>query len=671
MVSHIPARLTVIAFLVLSFFPEHGNGQSSFLEWLLEHDTQFSDQSAALDYLEDLEKNPVPVNSATADDFLRIPGITPGQAHAVVAARAEKRAFTSLESVKKAGGIPDAWFAVIVRFLTLHPAAPRFSLDIRQRNQRSIEKVKAFENGVYAGSVMKNYSRYMLTAARGITSGLLVEKDPGERRFADHAVGFVRWRSDDSRIDLTGGYYSIDFGQGLLFSRYGFFGKSQEPVIPVMRRSGGVRGYRSSIENEGFRGAAASYAGRAAAVTVFAADTYRDARLNGDGYVTSVPASGYHRTETEISYHDRLNERVSGARLQYAPVRQVSIGATGASLSYNHPFAAEEPEKRLYSFSGSRLGLFSVDWAVNAPAVQLFGEIGFSQPGTRGLVTGILWNDASTRVGLLFRDYARDFYSPFGHSFADNTSEIRNERGFYFGIKHKHGKRLEMSFYGDMFEHPWRRYTLPVRSSGMELFCQARLPLRQRQYVLLNWKRRSSIERSTRDDVSGISRDYYRRAATDRVRLQAAVRLTSRCRVHARYEIQHRYAYDDSGAGFFNGLFQRPGTLVSSRITYDSERAVRMTGGCMLFSTRGRGFYQYEPDFPGLLTIKQLHGSGERFFILLTVNRAFMKFSCKYGITHYRNRDAIGSGSSSIPKNYKQEIGIQCDFAFNESSFRL
>lgn len=655
-------NLFIITILLLSSSTPC-RAQDALIEWLIEHNADFSDQSAALDYLEDLSRNPIAVNTAAVEDFLRLPGITPVQAIKIVAVRKEKGDYTSLEEVCRAADVDENWYNLIAQFLTLAGKKDTYEFEIRQRNQRKFEKSEGFTTGAYQGSPLRNYTRLYLSMPQKTTLGVLIEKDPGEENITDHKTGFLQVQSNNDKAVLIGGYYTLGFAQGLLFSRKSFFGKSQEPIHPVTRRETGGRGYLSSSESEGFLGLFGNYEYRSLSVSIFGAQTKRDARIDESGEIENIIDSGYHRTATERSVQDKLEERLAGIRFRLSPRNNIKIGATAAAFRYKPGIAVEDPDKKLYKFSGSDLQLAGFDFSVIAKNIEIFGEIGFSDPGSRGFVAGMTWSEPDTKIGMLYRDYAHDFYSPFGSSFADKSTEIRNEKGFYIGLKHKFNRYADISMYIDIYKHPWRSFSIPVPENGRDYFAQILISHIRNASFYINWKRRIGLTGRNYLDEYGIMRKYYEPETSDRIRLQGDFQLLQKLRLISRIETRASRS-ESQNKNFLEAITGNPGLLWSAKMVFDYFPGMRFTVQATLFSSNGTRLYQYEPDLPGFLTLKQFTSKGERFSILISRSWAYAKLSLKYGIVHYPDRSSIGSGLSTVSQNYLQDFGIQWDLIY-------
>ena len=655
---------TLVCFLVIILFSDSSvSAQDILIEWLITQNDEISDQYAALDYLELLAAHPVFANSADVKDFLRIPGITSLQAAQIVAVRKSKGNFISVDDIQKAGGIAGDWFALIKQFLTVKQSGNKNEVRIRQRNQRVIEKQAGYGSGAYEGSPLKNYSRMYVSLAPSVAFGALIEKDPGEKRLNDHTVGFIQYDVLQNRGKIIAGHYSLDFAQGLLFSRTSFFTKGQEPVYPISRRSSENSGFYSSLESEGFFGATGTLSIRNAQLILFQSRISRDAIASGTGNVTSIVITGLHRTYTERNYRDNLNEQLEGFRITYKQGTQLTIGFTNALIRYAPGLAPSNPSQYSSNFKGNRLRVTGTDFSYVKNNIECVGEAGFSDPGSYGFVTGLIWSEKNTAVGMLYRDYQYNFYSPFGNAFADKTTENRNERGMYIGIKHTINSQANAAFYIDVMKFPQPSASMPVSRQGYEYFSQIHYTLNPSLIGYIYWKRRTGVTKSDYTDAFGIARTYYEEENSNTIRIQGEMQTSQNIRLVSRFEVQS-IGKKSERINFWRTIFANPDKLWLGRAVYSFERRFQTTAELVVFSSRKARFYQYEPDLPGVFTIKQYTGEGKRFAATLQYKGKHISLSAKYGITAYSDRSVIGSGTAAIRKNHMQDIGIQCDLFF-------
>ena len=157
----------------------------------------------------------------------------------------------------------------------------------------------------------------------------LVERGPGEPRWNDFSTFYLRWSSLARPIEVVVGDLRPGFGQGLLFSR------SSRNGAGVWRpRADHPRlGYRSSGENDAFRGLGVR--GRAGLLSwaLLGGRGQRDARVDETGTVTSLPSSGIHVTRVEQMGRNRLGVRViRGTTARCCPRGVCRPGGPGPSF---------------------------------------------------------------------------------------------------------------------------------------------------------------------------------------------------------------------------------------------------------------------------------------------------------------------------------------------------
>ncbi|MCP4727057.1 MAG: helix-hairpin-helix domain-containing protein, partial [bacterium] len=234
--------------LLVLCIPVCAISQEKLIEVLLESETEISDETSALEYLEYLSDNPVNINTAALDELMQIPGLTYIQANGIIFARNRDGDFPDLEAVRKAGNFSVEWFRLISEFITVKRTPGFVGINIRQRMVRAVNEAKGYETGYFRGAPLKNYSRVRLTTNNNLSIGLLTEKDPGEEKLNDHMTGYVEWNSQVGYNKVIIGYYSLSFAQGLVFWRKQGFYKSMDAIYPVRRNETGGRGYVSSSE---------------------------------------------------------------------------------------------------------------------------------------------------------------------------------------------------------------------------------------------------------------------------------------------------------------------------------------------------------------------------------------------------------------------------------------
>ena len=137
-------------------------------------------------------------------------------------------------------------------------------------------------------------------------------------------------------------------------------------------------------------------------------------------------------------------------------------------------------------------------------------------------VLSVVWSEQGTKFSVHVRNYERDFYSPFGNSFADRTSEIRNEQGVYVGVKQRLFRKIDLSFYLDVFKHPWRSSAIPVAESGREYLGQIQYTHSSSAQLYLQWRQRTDLSKKEILEVHGITRSVFTPLTNNKLRRECS-----------------------------------------------------------------------------------------------------------------------------------------------------
>ena len=111
----------------------------------------------------------------------------------------------------------------------------------------------------YEGSPFKLYARYKMYSQKDFSLGFTIEKDEGESQLTDFKSFHVQLQNKGRWKNITLGDYQLQLGQGLVSSAGFYIGKGSETVLTTRRNQLGVRPYTSTLENNFFRGIAATY----------------------------------------------------------------------------------------------------------------------------------------------------------------------------------------------------------------------------------------------------------------------------------------------------------------------------------------------------------------------------------------------------------------------------
>lgn len=418
----------------------------------------------------------------------------------------------------------------------------------------------------------------------------VAERDPGERRWNDHAVGYAHWRG--AAGDLALGHLRPAFGQGLLFGR----GAGIGVPAPRPRRDGGELGSRATAESYALAGVASRRRFGALRAGLVAGRFARDARLDSLGVAVSLPEDGLHDGRGAV-VRDRLRGTVAGARAAVSG-HWGQAGVTLQHLRFDRAVDLRRPGKVAWAFAGRAQASAEVDLVVRQRGARWF--FAAARAGARtGLVAGVAGLAvAGVRVDGLARRYDAGYFSPFGA--AASGAGMDDERGATLQARLP-GARLWL----DDERRPAPRATDP-------------LPGRRRG-AGLHWERR--VAHGLRFDV-----DAQRRAGSLWLAGAPAAERTARVRGRLRWQPGGFEADAQlQGAAYHRraaaGDDRRERALCASLAV--QRRRPRAAWSAHVARFRGDGYgarvYEVERDLPGAVSIRPLYGDGWRLALLAGV----------------------------------------------------
>jgi hypothetical protein len=544
--------------------------------------------------LEDLSARPLDLNSATEDELVRIPWITPTLARRIVERRKKKGPFEGTGELAQVDGLSSPTLEKILPYVRADKAASRLVREYRIRNRVAREFPE--EEG-YVGSPTRLYNRVTATVGEKLSLCLLAEKDNYEGNYLDFFTGHVKGENLGPFRCAVIGDYSLDFAQGLVFSPARF------DVKGSMMGKGSERGIvanKSAVETGSLRGIAAAFELGRATLYCFSSFLYLDASLDSLGFVKTIYDEGLHRTESEVARIDRLNERLVGARAR-ALFGDLSLGLTLSRGIYRPRFA--DRGTTYFTFSGESYGAAGADFGLALGPTELFGEAARSLGLGEGFVLGSTCALRNADLGVSYRRYAFDFYSPHSSAFSD--SKDQNEEGMYVVLNLKASRSTRISGFLDVFRSLGPGYPDLWGSRGRDarLEVQAsperRLKLKARVYT-------KSEEKSLEDDCSRLDE---RRG----LRLQADYAASKSAGLATRFERVWASAEGDSSS--------HTGLLFYWEVAYKISSRADLRARFSLFDADSwdARIYQYESDLPGVMRNTAVSGRGTMGYLLAAV----------------------------------------------------
>lgn len=547
----------------------------------------------------------------------------------------------------------------------------RYERTLQQRRGYTSVDSSSRSTTRYLGSPEKLYLRYRISHARDYSFGITAEKDAGEqftwspstRRYGfDFYTLHLQLYNKGRFKTIALGDYQLQFGQGLLLSSGYSVGKGGETITTVSRPNLGVRPYSSVLEYAFMRGGAVTYTLGKVDVTAFYSNKRVDANLQfqldtldrEEQFFTGIQTSGFHRTPTELANKDAVREQVYGGSAQYRSAdKTLSLGVTALGTHYNATIRKAGAPYQRFEFGGTHNYNLGTNYSYTWQNVYLFGETAMSKSGGLGSINGLIANLArNVELSMLYRYYARDFHTFYGSAFGEGTRNI-NEQGFYTGIKIKPLPKWEITAYYDRFKFPWLRYLVDAPSHGDEYL--VRLYFRpNRQSSLYAQLRHESKGRNLSGNTTAM--DYVAQAARRNYLLYFETSPTRTLHLKSRVQFG-TYAQESP---------QQTGYFISQDVNFTFSK-LRLSTRYALFDTDSYDTrqYAYERDVLYAFSIPAFSGRGTRFYTLLQLRPLRdLDVWLKYGLTHYRDQQSIGSGLETIEGPRRSDVKVQVRYKF-------
>lgn len=619
-----------------------------------------TDIQEILDDLESFRQNPLPINSAKADELIRLHLLSEVQINNLIGFREKTGIIYSLYEMAAIDGFTPDILRKIEPFISFggeeNLRTKKRSNELYARSTRVIAPSGSTDQSKYEGSPERYYLR-MKHVSTNLEYGLAAEKDPGEAFFSqsnrhgfDYTSAFVNFRTGKAGSRIFAGDYNIRFGQGLVAWQGFSMGKSAE-TTQVFRSAPGVRSYSSTDENQFFRGLAGQFRSGRFTVSPFISLTQIDANidsLNGKSYFGAFQTSGYHRTGSEITGENSLGQLTGGGHVSYSYDRW-SLGLTTVYTRFDTEMdRSDEPYNQFLPEGRDNL-VGGIDWKGSIKKVFLFGEAAISRKSGKALLSGVMLKPASNaELTLVYRNINKTYFSFYSNAFTE-SSRNNDEHGMYLGMKIFPAPRWIIWAYADFFKHQWIKYTTAAPSSGAEFFAQVSYSPTRTTNVYLRFFQEDKAQRL----ISG-NLKYNDQQLINRIRLNFSRDVSEQLKLKSRLEFSF-YSKQESESGF----------LICQDINFKPiEKSYGLNGRVAYFKTDSYNsrLYAYENDVLYSFSIPALYGDGLRTY-LNWQQKLGHQFTLwlKLAATHQFRQT---NGEQSVSSSTKSEIKIQIRYQF-------
>lgn len=655
--------------------------QSEFLieqimESIAQNLSEDHDYSEITERLNHYRRTPLDLNRAGREQLQELFFISPVQVNAILNHREKNGLFINVLELQSVPGIDPQTVRWLLNFIVvLHPGElkslsmknlmMKAEHDLMLRFGQVLEKQSGYyssnlaKDRTYAGSAMRMFTRYRYNYSNVIFASINLEKDAGEPlAFSNRLKAFdfysanITYKGNGIIRKLIVGDYALQFGQGLSLWAGAGFGKGAN-LTAIAKQDIGLRPYSSVNEALFMRGLSATFSLKKILFTPFYSGRRIDAGMSESNLeISSMQVSGLHRTKSEILNKNAASQRVYGANAQYNN-SDFSAGVTGYHTRFSKPFAEAKSLYQLYNFKGTDLSNIALNYSYNFKNSYVFGEAAHSLNSGFAFLNGLI-SSLAPRVSLvlLYRNYARNYYSFFNQAFAESSNSV-NERGFYSGLSIKFNREWELFTYSDFFRFPWLKFRVDGPSSGYELFAQISYTP-SKLFKLYGRFRQQIKEENPEDSGSGLDvvdkQDF---------RVELNYKISNAFSLRNRAEIvsyQKGILKPEFGFLSFQDIIYDP---MGSKLSGNIRFAIFETSG---FNSR---IYSFENDVLYAYSVPAYQGKGIRFYIngRYTVSHG-VDLWLRYALISYDNQDEIGSGGDLINGNKRSDIRLQLRLQF-------
>lgn len=646
--------IPILFFITINLFAQTDSTFSTdqLIQDILEESSIDLEEDYLYDLLEELQDNPIELNTADLNTLLTIPFLDLSSAQAILNYRNKFGKFFSTQELLVVEGLDENVARALQPFTTTQKVVSRpfidlseISFELRSRFVRDLQDKQGYLDGSYLGSEYKSYQRAKLKFGKLNFSGL-IEKDPGEEKFNDFTSGSASLNDYMFIKKLTLGDYLVEFGQGLIYWGPYSFGKGSEAVRTVSRSPRFLRDYTSTDENQFYRGAAANLKFTDFEMMFFYSNNNRDANIDtATGLITSLPISGYHRTQSEVDKINVVEEQSFGGILSVNLFDELTLGFAYQNFEYDKPLEKSD----LFAPGGKSFNFFSTSYSFIHDKIRLSGEFAYNEVSVASInsLEWILTSKLSFVTSI--RNYPRNFYSFRGTGFGE-SSNTSNEVGIYNGIRWRFDYGI-INFYYDQFKFPYSSYNSDYPSSGDEFIFDYQF--RPVPKSLLNLRvKRENKEISSTFEEGDITFNQYR----TNVRVNYDYYVLKNLRLRSRIE----YIFFDQTITEVH----EKGYLLLQDFRYDPFESLRFYGRLVLFDTDSYDsrVYQFENDVRGVLNNPALYGKGTRWYIMAEYDLfEFARISAKYSELYKPDEMYLSSGDNEILNNLDNRITVQLD----------
>lgn len=595
--------------------------------------------------------NPLNINLVTLEELQSSLLFSTDQIASFLSFRKELGSFQSILELQTIPGWDLDFLRKIQDYVVCNPANPSWwkpntsTHQILFKSDWTAETKKGFTDPDlrsktrYVGDRTNQTLRYRGQLNANLRMGFLLQKDAGEKNLSDFSSGFVEFKSIGRLEKVIIGDFINQWGQGLVQSGGFTLGKSFESIKATQKFNLGCLAYSSSVEYGFYRGLNASVKLTESLRTqIFVSYRNLDATTGTDSlgqkYLRSRVEDGFHRTSSEISHIDAMQEKTAGVNLLHTAltsplVLQFNLVHTNWSLPKPIGIGYKQPE-----WSGNEVTNYSINFQYPLRNIRLVGEFAYSGwQQYSALQSGATSISKKMDLSYLIRYYSAGYFSPKSNGLSENSENL-NEIGLFLGHSYVINRRWRLSSYFDYFRFPKPKYqVIESNTFGWEVLSRLIWEKRHtaRGFIQGKWTRKEDkdlLQISLDGHYIALkSWDFHLRAMASKLGTEIGYLLIQDTKWDkGKWTIQSRFAYMNTPS-------------------YDTRN------------------YAYELGVPFSFLLPAYAGKAIKINLVMAYqwNRE-IQLAAKWARIQYQDRTEIGSGLDAIVGTKKTDITLQISY---------
>ena len=517
------------------------------------------------------------------------------------------------------------------------------------------ETLRESPNKRYLGDPFYHNVRYKFRYKERIFFGFSAEKDAGEPFFRKHnRKGYDFYSAslllkDIGRMKaLVLGNYRAGFGYGLVMNMGFSMGKLSSS--PANRRGKGLSKYTSTNEADYLQGIGATWELKKRwRLSAFYSFRNQDANVE-NSFIRTLKTDGYHRLHKDMEKKNTVSNHLVGCDLAYNG-KYAEYGLTAVYNVFNKVLNPDLRTYNRYYPRGKDFFNIGANYKFFLKKTILSGEVAFDKSGALAMLHSVSYSPSvNTSLTVMNRYYDKRYKSLYANGFGEN-SRTQNELGFYIGLESSALSKCKLLAYMDFFYFPWYRYQVDKdKTIGMEGVAQLSYSHSNSLDVLIKY----SCKNKAKNFSSGENMKFVLPNIRQRLRVQATYTCNEWISLKGTAEyIRSSYWKQSPSNGYVGSTTVKLGT---ERFPLRGS----LTASWFHTDDYASRVYLYEPGLLYAFSMMSFYGKGNRMAV--NVNWRWKKrltIQAKWGWTHYRDRNRIGSGAEEIQGNRKYDLQMQ------------